>query len=75
MGLLYYMGTHISSRNIPQIMGQRKEIKHMTAKILLETCVNKGELIIHVCNIYNDEEETVMTAADIKDNDMPFSVM
>ncbi len=21
MGLLYYMGTHISSRNIPQIMG------------------------------------------------------
>ena len=42
----------------------------MTAKILLETCVNKGELIIHVCNIYNDEEETVMTAADIKDNDI-----
>ncbi len=42
----------------------------MTAKILLETCVNKGELIIHVCNVYNDEEETVMTAADIKDNDI-----
>ena len=42
----------------------------MNARTLLETCANKGELIIHICNIDNEDVETVMTADEIRDNDI-----